>query len=57
MFNSLAGILNGDLAEKIGQGILSCDLMDRECNCFLLSKVNGKCIYEGKYRRKSLIYE
>ena len=32
IFNNLAELLNGDLAAKIGQGIFSKDLMDRECN-------------------------
>ena len=40
-FNNLAELLNGDLAAKIGRGIFSKDLMDRECNCSLPSKVNG----------------
>ena len=30
-FNNLEKLLNRDLAAKIGQGILSCDLMDIEC--------------------------
>ena len=48
MFNNLDELLNGDLAAKIGGGILSGFLVDREYTCFLLSKVNGKCVYEGK---------
>ena len=56
-FNNLAELLNGDLAAKIGRGILSCDLMDRECNCSLTYKVNGKYVYIGKCRQKYLIYE
>ena len=35
----------------------SSDLMDRECNYSFLSKVNGKCVYEGKCQKKYLIYE
>ena len=31
--------------------------MDRECNCSLPSKVNGKCVYEGKCRSRCIIYE
>ena len=31
--------------------------MDREWNCYPPSKVNGKCVYEGKCRSKCLIYE
>ena len=40
-FNNLEELLNGDLAAKIGRGIFSKDLMDKECNCSLPSKVNG----------------
>ena len=56
-FNNLAELLNGDLATNIGRGIFSKDLMDRECNCSLPSKVNGKCVYEGKCLSKCIIYE
>ena len=56
-FNNLAKSLNGDLTAKIGQGILSKDLTYRTCNCSLPSKVNGKCVYEGKCRSKYLIYK
>ena len=28
--------------------ILSCDLMEGECNCSLPYKINGKCVYVGK---------
>ena len=56
-FNNLAELLNLDLAAKIGRGIFSKDLMDRECNCSLPSKVNGKCVYEGKCRSKCIIYQ
>ena len=56
-YNNLAELLNRDLAAKIGRGIFSKDLMDRECNCSIPSKVNGKCVYEGKCRSKCIIYE
>ena len=56
-YNNLAEPLNGDLAAKIGRGIFSKDLMDRECNFSLPFKVNGKCVYEGKCRSKCIIYE
>ena len=56
-YNNLADLLNGDLAAKIGRGIFSKDLMDRECNCSLPSKVNGKCVYEGKCCSKCIIYQ
>ena len=31
--------------------------MDRECNCSLPSKVNGKFVYEGKCWSRCIIYE
>ena len=52
-----AELLNGDFAAKIGRGMFSKDLMDRWCNCSLPSKVNGKCVYEGKCRSTCLIYD
>ena len=57
IFNNLAGLINGDLAAKIGRGVFSKYLMDREWNCSLPSKVNGKCVYKGKWRSTCLIYE
>ena len=56
-FNNLAELLNGDLAAKIRRGIFSQDLLDRQCNCSLPSKVNIKCVYEGKCRTRCIIYE
>ena len=40
-FNNLAELMNGEFAAKIDQGIFSKGLMDRECNCYLPSEVNG----------------
>ena len=57
IFNNLSEIVNIDLSAKIGRKILSKDLMDRECNCSITSKVNGKCVYEGKCQSKCLIHE
>ena len=45
------------LAAKIGRGIFSKYLMGIGCNCFLPSKVNVKCVYEGKCHSKCIIYE
>ena len=50
-------LLNGDLTAKIVQGILSRDLMDRECTFYLPYKVNGKYVYKVKCRRKYLIHK
>ena len=41
----------------MGRGIFSKYLMDRECNCYLPSKVNGKCVYEGKCRSEYIIFK
>ena len=57
IFNNLTELINGDLAAKIVREIFSKDLMDRKCNCSLPSKVNRKCVYEGKYRFRCIIYE
>ena len=56
-FNNLAELLNGDLAAKIGREIFSKDSMDRKCNFSLPSKVNGKCVYEDKFRSLCIIYK
>ena len=37
-FNNLVELLNGDFAAKVGRGIFSKDLMDRECNCYFHQK-------------------
>ena len=50
-------MLNRDLTTKTRQGILSCDLIDRECQGSFPSKVNGKYAYEGKPGRKYLTYK
>ena len=41
IFNNVSELLNGYLAAKIGRGIFSKELMDRECKCSLPYKVNG----------------
>ena len=57
IFNNLDELINGDLAAKFGLGILYRHLMDRDCNCSLPSKVNGKCVYEGRCRSRCIIHE
>ena len=57
IFNNLAELLNGDLAAKTRRGIFSKDLMDRERNRYLPSKVNRKCVYKGKCPHQCIIYE
>ena len=55
--NNLAELLNRYLAAKIGRGVFSEDLMDRECNCSLPYKVNRKCDYEDKFWSICIVYE
>ena len=57
IFNDLSKLLNGDLATKIGWVILSIELIDIECNCYLKSKFNIECVYKGMPQKKYLIYE
>ena len=57
IINSLAELFNGYLAAKTGRGILSKDLINRECNCSIPYKVNGKCFYKGKFWSKCLIHK
>ena len=57
IFNNISELINGYLAAKIGQGILSADLIDRECNCYLPYMVNSECVYEGKPPKNCLIYK
>ena len=57
IFNIFGKLINGDLATKIGWRILSCWLMDRDCNRSIPYKVNIKCVFEGKLRNKCLINE
>ena len=55
--NNLAELLKGDIAAKIGRGIFSKYLMDRECNYSIPFKGNRKCVYKGKCRSECIIYE
>ena len=57
IFSDLTKLLNRDITAKIKRGIFSKDLMDREYNCSLTSKVNWKCVYEVKHRYKCIIYQ
>ena len=47
----------GDLNAKIMNGIVSRDFMDRECNCYAPSKVDGKCMFNGDCRKCCVIYK
>ena len=49
IFNNLSKLLNKDLSVKIVWGVLYGDLIYRSCNSYLPCKVNGECVYKGKF--------
>ena len=55
-FNHLSKLVHQDFTAKIGQGILSRDLMDREYTCSLPYKVNVKYVWKGKCRGNYSIF-
>jgi hypothetical protein len=50
-FSNLREIFQGDLNQKLMDGIISRDFMDRPCNCNRASKIDGKCAYNGECRK------
>ena len=50
-FTNLGEIFQGDLNDKIMEGITSRDFMDSECNCMNSTKVNGSCMCNGNCRK------
>jgi hypothetical protein len=56
-FSNLREIFQGDLNQKLMDGIISHDLMDRPCNCNCMSKIDGKCAYNGECRKMCVIYK
>jgi hypothetical protein len=55
--SNLREIFQGDLNQKLMDGIISCDFMDRPCNCNCTSKIDGKCAYNGECRKMCVIYK
>ena len=57
-FSNLREKFSADLTGKIMQGIEDKDWLNFPCNCYSASKrSNGECLYQGKCRNKTLIYE
>jgi hypothetical protein len=54
-FSNLWEIFQGDLNQKLMDGIISCDIMDCNCNC--ASKIDGKCAYNGECRKMCVVYK
>jgi hypothetical protein len=48
--SNLQEIFQGDLNRKVMDGIVSWDFMDQPCNCNRVSKIDGKCAYNGECR-------
>jgi hypothetical protein len=38
-------------------GIVSWDFMDQPCNCNRTSKIDGKCAYNGEWRKMCVVYK
>ena len=53
-FPNLREIFQSDVSTKILRGVESLDFKDEPCNCNNSSKSNGKCVYEGNCRKKTL---
>ena len=53
-FTNLGEIFQGDLSDKLMDGMTSKDSMDLNCNCIQSATVNGKCIC-GSNCRKSMV--
>ena len=56
-FLNLREIFQGDLTNKVLDGVQSMDFMDQDCNCNTLLKVEGKCVYKGQCRKSLVIYK
>ena len=56
-FSNLREILNGDLSNKLMEGIESQDYITRDCNCNVRTKINGECIYKSKCRQSIVVYK
>ena len=56
-FKNLGEHLQADLSTKLLENLTSLDFMDRPCNCFSASKIDGKCAYNGKCRTSYIVYE
>ena len=50
-------MFQGDLNNKLMEGITSKDFMDLKCNCNQATTVNGKCICGSNCRKSIVICE
>ena len=55
--SNLWEIFQGDLNQKLMEGIISHDFMDQPCNCNCVSKFDGKCAYNGECRKMCVVYK
>ena len=55
-YTNLREIFQGDLVNKLMDGIQSLDFIERDCNCRTDTKVNGKCLYGGNCRVSCIVY-
>ena len=56
-FPNLGKIFGGDLSGKLMREVKSVDFMDRPCNCSVVSKVDGKCIFGDNCRKSIVVYK
>ena len=55
-FSNVRESFQGDLNKKIMKGVISSDLINRDCNCDKRTTRNGACVYNGKCRSLCVIY-
>ena len=56
-FSNLRDIFQGNLNQKLMEGILSHNFMDLPCNCNKTMKLHGQCVYNGDCRKMCVIYK
>ena len=57
-FPNVKELFNGDLLEKLMDGIADTEVEDLDCNCNKTSKTRDrKCIYDEKCRLQTVVYE
>jgi hypothetical protein len=56
-FFNLREIFQGDLNQKVMDGIISRDFMDWPCNCKRASKIDRKCVHNKECRKMCVVYK
>ena len=56
-FTNLGEIFQGDLNDKLMEGITSQAFMDLKCDCMSSTLVNGKCICGGNCRKSTVVHK